>query len=111
MKITRVDVYRFEYTAVGGGLTLSGGRVMRTQDSTFVKLSTDEGLVGWGEQCAFTPTYMVAFTAGARAAVRELAPALIGADPRQVEAAYARMDGALHGHAYANSHRYRHFYP
>src|SRR5436189_844517 len=99
MQITRVDVYRFEYTAVGGGLTLSGGRVMRTQDSTIVKLSTDAGLVGWGEQCAFTPTYMVAHAEGARAAIRELGPALLGADPRQVEAAYARMDGALHGHA------------
>ncbi len=69
MKITRIDVFRFEYTTVGSGLTLSGGRVARSQDSTIVKVSTDEGLVGWGEECPFTPTYMVAFAEGARAAI------------------------------------------
>ncbi len=103
MKITRIDVYRFEYTIVGGGVTLSGGRAARTQDSTLVKISTDEGLVGWGEECPFVPTYMVAFAGGARAAIHEMGPALLGADPRQIEGIYARMDGALHGHAYAKS--------
>jgi cis-L-3-hydroxyproline dehydratase len=103
MKITRIDVFQFEYSVVGGGLTLSGGRVARSQDSTIVKVSTDAGLVGWGEECPFTPTYMNAFAGGARAAIRELGPALLGADPRQVDAVYARMDGALYGHAYAKS--------
>lgn len=103
MKITRIDVFRFEYTTVGGGLTLSGGRVARSQDSTIVKVSTDEGLVGWGEECPFTPTYMVAFAEGARAAIREMGPGLLGADPRQLELIYARMDAALQGHAYAKS--------
>ncbi|HZS34607.1 MAG TPA: mandelate racemase/muconate lactonizing enzyme family protein [Methylomirabilota bacterium] len=103
MKITRIDVFRFGYTAIGGGLTLSGGRVARGQDSTIVKVSTDEGLVGWGEECPFSPTYMVAFAEGARAAIREIAPALLGADPRQIEPVYARMDGVLQGHAYAKS--------
>jgi L-alanine-DL-glutamate epimerase-like enolase superfamily enzyme len=103
MRITRIDVYQFTYTLARGTLTLSGGRVSRGQDSTIVKVSTDEGLVGWGEECPFTPTYMLAFAEGARAALRELAPALLGADPRQVEDVYARMDAALHGHAYAKT--------
>src|SRR5581483_10909658 len=103
MKITRIDVFRFGYTASGGVLTLSGGRVARGQDSTIVKVSTDAGLVGWGEECPFSPTYMVAFAEGARTAIRQMGPALLGADPRQVEAVYARMDGALYGHAYAKS--------
>jgi L-alanine-DL-glutamate epimerase-like enolase superfamily enzyme len=60
-------------------------------------------LVGWGEECPFSPTYMVAFAEGARAGLHLVARALIGADPRQVEAVYARMDGALHGHAYVKS--------
>ena len=97
MKITRIDVFRFEYTTVGGSLVLSGGRVARGQDSTIVKVSTDEGLVGWGEECPFSPTYMVAFADGARAAIREMGPSLLGADPRQIELIYARMDGALQG--------------
>jgi cis-L-3-hydroxyproline dehydratase len=103
MKISRVDVYHFRYTLRGGPLTLSGGRTVSTEDSTLVKLSTDEGLVGWGEECPFSPTYMLAFSEGARAAIRLMAPALLGADPRQIEQVYARMDGALYGHAYAKS--------
>lgn len=103
MKITRIDVYGFSYTLAGGPLTLSGGRTVGAEHSTLVKLSTDEGLVGWGEECPFSPTYMVAFAEGARAGIQLMGPALLGADPRQIEQVYARMDGVLHGHAYAKS--------
>ena len=58
MKITHIDVYSFTYTLAGGPLTLSGGRTVGTEDTTLVKISTDEGLVGWGEECPFSPTYM-----------------------------------------------------
>lgn len=103
MRITRIDVYGFSYTLAGGPLTLSGGRTVGAEHSTLVKISTDEGLAGWGEECPFSPTYMVAFAEGARAGIRLMGPALIGADPRQIEDVYARMDGALQGHAYAKS--------
>ena len=103
MQITRIDVFQFHYTFAHGPMALSGGRTVSSQDSTLVKISTDEGLVGWGEECPFSPTYMVAFAEGARAAIQVIAPALLGADPRQVERIYARMDGALYGHAYAKS--------
>jgi L-alanine-DL-glutamate epimerase-like enolase superfamily enzyme len=46
---------------------------------------------------------MLAFPEGARAAIHMMAPALLGADPRQLEQVYARMDRALYGHAYAKS--------
>ena len=68
-----------------------------------MKVSTDEGLVGWGEGCPFSPTYMLAFAEGARAAIQLMGPALLGADPRQIEEVYARMDAVLYGHAYAKS--------
>jgi L-alanine-DL-glutamate epimerase-like enolase superfamily enzyme len=103
VKITRIDVYGFTYTLAGGPLTLSGGRTVGTEDSTLVKVSTDEGLVGWGEECPFSPTYMLAFAEGARAGIQLMGPALIGADPRQIEDVYARMDGVLYGHAYAKA--------
>ena len=85
MKISRIDVYSFTYTLAGGPLTLSGGRTVGTEDSTLVKISTDEGLVGWGEECPFSPDYMLAFAEGARAGIQLMGPALIGADPRQIE--------------------------
>lgn len=103
MKITRIDVFAFDYTIAGGPLTLSGGRTVATEPSTLVKISTDQGLVGWGEECPFSPTYMLAFAEGARAALQLMGPALLGADPRQIEAVYARMDGVLYGHAYAKT--------
>jgi L-alanine-DL-glutamate epimerase-like enolase superfamily enzyme len=103
VKISRIDVYRFRYTLRGGPLTLSGGRTVGAEDSTLVKISTDEGLVGWGEECPFSPTYMLAFPEGARAAIQVMGRALLGADPRQIEEIHARMDGALYGHAYAKS--------
>ena len=103
MKISRIDVYHFAYTIPGGSITLSGGRKVTSEHSTLVKISTDEGLVGWGEECPFSPTYMVAFPEGARAGIQLMGPALIGADPRQIEDVYARMDSVLYGHAYAKS--------
>ena len=103
MKITRIDVYGFDYTLAGGPLTLSGGRTVSAEHSTLVKVSTDEGLAGWGESCPFSPTYMLAFAEGARAALHLMGPALLGADPRQIEDVYARMDAVLYGHAYAKS--------
>jgi cis-L-3-hydroxyproline dehydratase len=102
MQISRIDVYGFPYSIVGGSFGLSGGRVMRSMDSTIVKLSTDDGPAGWGEHCPI-PSYMIAHPEGARAAIRELGPYLLGMDPRQIEVVYARMDQILQGHNYAKS--------
>ena len=45
-----------------------------------VKLTTDEGLVGWGESCT------AADTAGIESAIRAMAPFVVGRDPWQTEA-------------------------
>jgi len=103
MKITRIDVFKFTYSIVGGSFSMSGGKRAESQDSTIVKMSTDEGIVGWGEQCAFSPNYIAAHGDGARAAVQLLAPALLGQDPRQIEVVYQRMNDTLMGHPYAKS--------
>lgn len=73
------------------------------QDATVVRVETDDGLVGWGEQAVFTPSLLPAHGGGTRAALALLAPAVLGADPRQVEMVHARMDAALKGHAYAKA--------
>jgi len=103
VKITRVDVFQFQYSIVGGSFSMSGGKRAESQDSTLVKIATDEGIVGWGEQCAFSPNYIAAHGAGARAAIHLLAPGLIGLDPRQTEIVYQRMNDTLMGHPYAKS--------
>jgi L-alanine-DL-glutamate epimerase-like enolase superfamily enzyme len=103
MRIRRVQVYAVRYTLAGGAFTMSGGRVASEQDATVVRVETDDGLVGWGEQCVFSPNFLPAHGGGARATIALLAPAVLGADPRQVELVYARMDAAVKGHAYAKS--------
>lgn len=101
--IRRVDVYAVRLHHAGGPFTMSGGRVSTDQDATVVRVETGDGLVGWGEQCVFTPSFLPGYGPTTRAALGLLAPAVLGADPRQVDVVYARMDAALRGYAYAKS--------
>jgi cis-L-3-hydroxyproline dehydratase len=82
---------------------MSGGRVIRQLDSTVVRITTDEGLAGWGEVCPLGSAYLPAHAEGARTALHELAPAVIGLDPTNLAAVNRAMDTALLGHAYAKS--------
>jgi cis-L-3-hydroxyproline dehydratase len=102
MRVTHVAVYACEYTRLRP-VSMSGGRDLGKAESTLVQLSTDDGLDGWGEVCPLGPAYMQSFVGGARAAIAEIAPALIGADPRQLDLFYDLMDSALMGHSYAKS--------
>jgi cis-L-3-hydroxyproline dehydratase len=101
--IRRVEVYAVRYTHAGGPFTMSGGRTSTDQDATVVRVETSDGLVGWGEQCVFTPSFLPGYGPSTRAALEPLARAVLGADARSVELVYARMDAALRGYAYAKS--------
>lgn len=102
MKIRRIDVYEKNYK-LKSPFTMSGGKVDTEQDGTIVRIETDDGYVGWGEHCAFSPNYLIGNGPGARAAMTLLGPALIGADPRQTNLIYDRMNLAMMGHSYAKS--------
>lgn len=103
MQIERIEVYGYDLSYVHGEYVMSGGRAVRRLPSTVVRVLTDEGAEGYGEVCPLGPTYLPSFAEGARAALRELAPSLLGADPLNLAAVAGRLDGALHGHAYAKS--------
>jgi len=47
MKITRIDVFRVDYELVERVYAWSRGQAVKTMESTVVKVSTDEGIVGW----------------------------------------------------------------
>jgi len=80
------------------------GHVSSTQfDSAIVALDTDEGITGWGEIAVITAFYGDAFASGARAGIGDLAPLLLGADPRQPRRVYATLDGAMRGQPYVKS--------
>lgn len=103
MRITQIEVFGYDLHYVHGDYVMSGGRVVRALPSTVVKVTTDQGIAGWGEVCPLGGTYLPGFAGGARAALRELAPALIGADPLNLALINERMDNVLRGHAYAKS--------
>ncbi len=103
LRIERIDVFGYDLHYVHGEYVMSGGRVIRALPSTVVKVTAGDGIVGWGEVCPLGQTYLPAFAGGACAALRELAPALLGMDPRDLALVNARMDDVLKGHGYAKS--------
>jgi L-alanine-DL-glutamate epimerase-like enolase superfamily enzyme len=103
MQIARVDVYGYDLTYVYGSYTMSGGRVIDTLPSTVVRVTTSDGVEGFGEVCPLGPAYLPSHGEGARAALRLLAPAVIGLDAANLSGVAAAMDRALMGHAYAKS--------
>ncbi|MBV9281243.1 MAG: mandelate racemase, partial [Chloroflexi bacterium] len=80
-----------------------GHAEVRFLSTTLVKLVTDTGLDGWGESTPFGSTYIAAHARGTRAGIAEIAPSLLGRDPRQVDRINDAMDEALAGHNHAKS--------
>jgi L-alanine-DL-glutamate epimerase-like enolase superfamily enzyme len=103
MRITRVLAYRVELPLHEGSYKWSGGKSVQVFDSTIVRVETDSGLAGHGEVCPLGPAYLPAYAEGVRTGLRELAPHLIGEDPRQLAKLNRRMDAALKGHPYVKS--------
>ncbi len=103
MRITRLTAYRLKLPFRDGAYRCSAGRSALYFDSLIVSLETDSGLQGVGEMAPLGAFYDPAFAGGARAALEELAPLLIGEDPLQVAAIARRMDFHLKGHPYAKS--------
>lgn len=103
MKISRISVYQITLP-LEHPYRLSGGRLYFDKlDSTIVAIDTDEEIRGWGEGCPWGSTYLPAFARGIRAGIEELAPQLLGLDPRRTDFIYRTMDIALPGHPYIKS--------
>jgi len=103
MKIVRIFAHRVELPLVEGAYKWSGGKSISFFDSTIVGVETECGLVGYGEVCPLGPFYLPAYAEGVRAGIRELAPHLIGFDPRELGVLNHRMDAAMKGHAYVKA--------
>jgi L-alanine-DL-glutamate epimerase-like enolase superfamily enzyme len=101
--IERVDVFGYDLTYVHGRYVMSSGRVIDRLPSTVVRVTTRDGVTGFGEACPLGPTYLEGFAGGARAALRELAPSVLGADVTEPSEVDRRMDAGLKGHRYAKS--------
>lgn len=103
MRIASISVFAVHLPYAGGTYHLSGGRTYDGFDATLVCVESDTGLEGWGESTPFGATYIAAHALGVRAGIAEIAPGLIGLDPRTVDRIYDAMDAQLVGHGHAKA--------
>lgn len=103
MKIARIELYKADLPYAGGVYLLSGGRRYTSFDASIVRIVCDDGTEGWGESTPFGSTYIAAHALGTRAGIAEIAPVLLGRDPRQVDRINDAMDAALVGHNHAKT--------
>lgn len=103
MKIAAIDLYQVHLPYSGGVYLLSGGREYRGFDAAILRIETECGLEGWGESTPFGATYIAAHARGTRAGIEEIAPWLLGRDPRQLDRINDAMDEALVGHNHAKT--------
>jgi L-alanine-DL-glutamate epimerase-like enolase superfamily enzyme len=103
VKINRIRGYRVDLPLHEGSYKWSGGKSVSVFDCTVVEIATDAGITGWGEVCPLGPFYLPAYGPGARTGIAELAPHLLGRDPRDLGSLNRLMDAALKGHPYVKS--------
>jgi cis-L-3-hydroxyproline dehydratase len=96
MRIARVAAYR-QLQPFRDGAYICRGQAEEATDSTIVVAQSDDGLVGLGEMAPLGAFYAPAFAAGTRAGVAELAPVLLGADPREPRRIRRLLDHAMLG--------------
>ncbi len=102
MKISSISLFAFDLP-LREVQSLSRGRRFDRFGATVIRIDTDEGVSGWGEVTPWGSSYLAAFPGGVRQAVCDMAPALLGEDPRFPEAVYRVMDRELAGHVYAKA--------
>ncbi|MEM8790250.1 MAG: mandelate racemase/muconate lactonizing enzyme family protein [Pseudomonadota bacterium] len=103
MKIHRIDAFQIDLPYAGATYKLSGAREYTSFDATIVRITCEDGTEGWGESTPFGATYIAAHGRGVRAGLEEVAPALLGQDPRLVDRINQRMDEALTGHTHVKA--------
>ncbi len=102
MRISEINIYQYDLPVVGGSYRMAKTTVS-VLDTTIVEIVTESGIKGYGETCPVGPVYQPHHAPGARSALQEMAPHLIGTDALQLNCVYDAMDAALNGHAYAKA--------
>lgn len=101
MKITRISVYQVDVPIQPA--TISHDRVMSNFDITLARIETDAGIEGWGDSVPWGANFVPAWARGVRAGLEELAPYLIGKDPRMVGAINDLMDFEMSGQPFVKT--------
>jgi L-alanine-DL-glutamate epimerase-like enolase superfamily enzyme len=102
VRIAEIHVYQMDVPVTRTTYRMSSGPYT-SLDSTIVQIVSDAGVSGWGETCPVGPVYAPEHALGARAALQQMAPGMVGAPvtgPREVRRA---LDRLLNGHNYAKA--------
>ena len=102
MKLKKISIYQHDLPVKNGPYRMANASVYEL-DTTLVRLESECGTVGWGETCPVGPTYAPSHAAGARAALIEMAPALIGVRLDEPLMLHRHMNSLLNGHRYAKA--------
>ncbi len=102
MRISKINIYQHDLPVAGGSYRMARTEVT-TLDTTIVEIVTEAGIKGYGETCPVGPVYQPQHALGARSALTELGPHLIGANPLEIGCVHAIMEQALNGHRYAKA--------
>jgi L-alanine-DL-glutamate epimerase-like enolase superfamily enzyme len=102
MKISAIHIYQHDLDIKGKPYKMAMSAVA-SLDTTIVEIVSDSGISGFGEVCPLGPVYQEAHALGARAALCELAPHLIGMNPLHYGNVMHRCNLALMGHNYAKA--------
>jgi L-alanine-DL-glutamate epimerase-like enolase superfamily enzyme len=103
MKITGIRAYQVDLPLREGRYRWSNNNFVDVFDSTVVAVDTDAGITGWGECCPLGSAYLPAYALGVRSGLAEIAPKVIGLDPRETGVLNRHMDAVLRGHPYVKS--------
>jgi L-alanine-DL-glutamate epimerase-like enolase superfamily enzyme len=102
VRIAGIHVYQMDLPVSGKAYRMSEG-AHAVLDSTIVEIVSDTGVSGWGETCPVGPTYQPEHALGARAALQQMAPSLIGRSVTGPLAVRRSLDTLLNGHNYAKA--------
>jgi L-alanine-DL-glutamate epimerase-like enolase superfamily enzyme len=102
MKIVEIAVFH-RALPINGEPYRMALQTLTELDATLVRITTDTGVVGFGESCPLGPAYQPEHMLGARAALQEIAPHLIGLNPLHINQLYGVMNQALCGSLYAKA--------
>jgi L-alanine-DL-glutamate epimerase-like enolase superfamily enzyme len=98
MRIRTLTCYSVDIPAKPGGYVMSHGRLLHSFPTTIVKLTAEDGTVGYGEACTLGGNYLDGHPGSVRETVRALAPAVLGADPWETGVIVDRMDSMITNH-------------
>jgi len=101
MKITAIKLWHVPLTS-HATYYMAAGKTCATVETVALCLETDTRHMGWGEVCPI-PHYLPAYARGVAPALQELAPVILGADPRGPEAVLTACEAYLPDHRYAKS--------